>query len=295
MNYTGVNQAVSDFDTRTTHNMPGPFRSVVRGFSRYAETVDALPLLERIKLVIIIDFIVESFLPGNLPIISMRLVGHADTDPQREQREPGFLQKISKKRAEELERYLRNDIARRTWTFSILNNTPVPAGPRPDQIRWVSSGAGASQPDEENVRRKKTHANMTEAGRKLNRRVEIFIEPGLTPVPQPTDPRVRIGMTLLEVLDLLKQIHPPNPLPPWMWDPRVPGTLNRDEWKRFKKMVKERLKVVDVDTVLSTLKDMILKDPSQTSDWTNSLRQMVDEIEKRRREGQKEWWKDDDD
>ena len=55
------------------------------------------------------------------------------------------------------------------------------------------------------------------------------------------------------------------------------------------------MKVIDVDTVLGTLKDLLVADPSQTSDWTNSLRQMVDEIEKRVREGRKEWWKDDDD
>src|SRR4030095_9189878 len=102
MNYLGGNQVVIDLDSRSTHDMLGPFRMVVRGFSRYAETAHSLPLLEQIKLVIVADFVVESFLPGNLPVTGMRLIGHADTDPEREHREPGFLQRISEKRASEI-------------------------------------------------------------------------------------------------------------------------------------------------------------------------------------------------
>ena len=81
MKYTGRNQAIFDLDRFSRHDMPGPFRMVIHKFSRYAETVESLPLLERMKLVLVTDFVVESFLPGNLPIMSIQLIGHADTDP----------------------------------------------------------------------------------------------------------------------------------------------------------------------------------------------------------------------
>jgi hypothetical protein len=280
MDYTGGNQLIVDLDMNSTHDTQGPFRTVVRGFSRYAETVDSLPLLERIKMVIVTDFVIESFLPGNLPIVGMRLIGHADTDPQREQREPGFVQGISEKRAAEIERVLRKDIARGTWIYVGR------VGPTPDKIRWAVSGVGASQPDEENVKRKKTHANMTEQDRKLNRRVEILLAAGSTPVPQPqaNDPWEMIRKAIQEWLAQRPKLP---------WD-RLPGPKNREDYTTFKCNALEQLKKFDVDTALSSLKDMILKDPSQSSDWTNSLRQMVDEIDKRRRESQKEWWKDDD-
>lgn len=247
MDYTGVNQVFFDLDSSSTHAMPGPFRMVVRGFSRYGDTVDSLPIPERTKLVIVTKFVLESFLPGNLPILGIRLVGHADTDPQREQREPGFIQRISEKRAAEIERYLKNDVARGSSTIIIFKNAPVPAGPRPDQIRWQSSGVGASQPDEENKRGHKTHANMTEQDRQLNRRVQIFLEPGSTPVPQPqpTD--------LLEVLrKTIREWYwfpdPPRPpiLPPWFWDPKFPGPVTRDQFKKLKCALLERLKKFDV-------------------------------------------------
>jgi hypothetical protein len=86
MNYTVGNRTVVDLDSAATHDTPGPFRMIVRGFSRYAETAESLPLLERVKLAIVVDFILDSFLPGNLPIMAVRLIGHADTDPDRERR-----------------------------------------------------------------------------------------------------------------------------------------------------------------------------------------------------------------
>jgi hypothetical protein len=286
MNYTGGNQAVVDLDRAATHKMPGPFRMIIRGFSRYAEKVEALPLTERIKLVIVIDFVVESFLPGNLPITGIQLIGHADTDPDRERREPGSVKRISENRATEIERYLRKEIALRTWMSRIVS-----VGPTPDKIRWSSSGVGSSEPDEENVKRKKTHSNMTERDRKLNRRVRIFLDPGSTPMPAPSDPAGKLWQTMLQWERDMCLKKPPGNWRLWPW---IPGPVKRDEYTNFKCSVLEKLKAVDVDTALSTLKDMLLKDPSETSDWTNSLRQLVDEIDKRRRESEKEWWRDDD-
>jgi len=262
---------------------------VVHSFSRYAETVGALPILERIKLVIVRDFIVESFLEGNLPILGVKLIGHADFDPERERREPGFLQRISEHRASEVMTELQRSVDKATWTFGGRKN-----GPKPSQIRWVPSGVADKEPAEENIQRKRTHANMTEEDRKLNRRVGIFLEPGPTPVPPAKD----LWDLILKAMENWRwhYWHDPPPLPPWFWDPNFPGPgpKNKDEYTNFKCSVLEQLKKFDVDTAISTLKDMFLKDPSQTNDWTNSVRQMVDEIDKRRREGLKEWWKDDD-
>jgi len=289
MDYLGGNQVVFDLDSRSTHDNPGPFRMVVHNFSRYADTVQALPILERIKLVIVIDFIVESFLPGNLPVMGVKLIGHADFDPQRERREPGFLQRISEKRAADVKTGLLNSVDRGTWVFGGRKT-----GPRPDRIRWLSWGVADREPAEENIKRRRTIANMTEEDRKLNRRVQIFLEPAATPVPPPTD----LGDIILEILKNWQRDHRGElpPLPPWFWDPNFPGPgpRNRNEYNDFKCAMLDKLKSFDVDTAVDTLKDMFLKDPSQTNDWTNSVRQMIDEIDKRRREGQKEWWKDDD-
>lgn len=302
MNYIGGNQVVVDLDSRSRHDMVGPFRIVVSGFSRYAETVHSLPLLERIKLVLVTDFVGESYLPGNLPIIGIRLIGHADTDPQGEQHEPGLERKISEKRVAAIENDLKDSIARSMWMHSGRN-----AGPKPDQIRWVSSGGGASQPNEENLKRGKTHANMTEQDRKLNRRVQIFLEPGPTPVPEPVDPwglviqgtkqwerRQKEAGAGSQRQPVRPGVQPP-PLPPSpLFDPKFRAPKNKDEYIEFKCSILEKLKKFDVDTTLSTLKDIFLKDPSETSDWTNSGRQFIDEIEKRRTEKDKEWWRDED-
>lgn len=180
MKYVGGNQIVTPLDMFSRHDMLGPFRMVVHKFSRYAERVQSLPLLERMKLVLVTDFVVESFLPGNLPIASIQLIGHADTDPQREHRQPGFLMRISKKRAELVTDYLKKDVA---WRTGIWLRTS-------DKIAWLPSWVGADDPAEENRKRNKTHASMIEKDRELNRRVEIFLEPGPTPVPQPTDRRI---------------------------------------------------------------------------------------------------------
>jgi hypothetical protein len=85
------------------------------------------------------------------------------------------------------------------------------------------------------------------------------------------------------------------PLPPWFWKPNFPPP-KPDEWKRIKKEIKEalHLKNIDLDTIIDSLKDAISKDPSNGG-WTDDLRQLVDELDKARREGNKEWWKDDDD
>jgi hypothetical protein len=100
MKFVGRNQVVFDLDFSATHGSPGPFRMIVRGFSRYRTTVESLPILEKIRLVVTADFIAESFRLGSLPIVSAKIIGHADFDAQ--------LGRVSSSR---LARH-----ARRTWS-----------------------------------------------------------------------------------------------------------------------------------------------------------------------------------
>jgi hypothetical protein len=60
-----------------------PMRETIRGFTRYAETVESLPGLERSKVDDVAKYIFASFRRGCVPILSVKLVGHADTDQQK--------------------------------------------------------------------------------------------------------------------------------------------------------------------------------------------------------------------
>jgi|HubBroStandDraft_1064217.scaffolds.fasta_scaffold154576_4 hypothetical protein len=135
---------------------------------------------------------------------------------------------------------------------------------------------------------------MTENDRKLNRRVEIILQPGSSPVPN-SDADL-IARTVLD--DFWKNrlpLPPPGPppsLPGWFWHFVAPP--KKDEWKRLKKAIKESLKHFDVETTIDTIKNRLLPD-APSGGWHDDLTQLIDELDKARREGQKEWWKDDDD
>ena len=266
MKYTGRNQAIFDLDRFSRHDMPGPFRMVIHKFSRYAETVESLPLLERMKLVLVTDFVVESFLPGNLPIMSIQLIGHADTDPQREKREPGFVQRISKRRADVVLSYLKKDVGRPFYGGDgVWIVGPRRAGPTPDKIDWVPSGVGASDPAEENRKRKKTHANMTEQDRELNRRVEIVLEPGNVPIPNANEwVRVFIDNDTSRYRPLPSpQPSPPSTtLPPEMWDPELLPKPGKPEWFVWYEKTKDWFKLhhMDIGPFLDALKNVTFQD-----------------------------------
>ena len=291
MRYTGPTQKLVDLDAATTHGNPGPIRMVIRNFPRYAKHLNSLPIDENIRLVVVADFIAESYKPGSLPILGVRLVGHADKDFQRG---PHFEQQISEERAEIVETRLRNDVGIRTFSFNIVQTVPNPNVPRPSAIQWISTGVGASEPDEENVRRHNTPANMNEEDRKRNRRVEIILEPGDIPVPDED-----ADLIVRKVLDDWGRPHLPPP-PPGSPPPSMPNFYwhfiappQPDEWKKLKKKIKEALKNFDVETALETIKNKLLPD-APSGGWQDDLRSLVDELEKARREGNKEWWKDDD-
>jgi hypothetical protein len=209
-------------------------------------------------------------------------------------RGPKFEQAISEERAQIVAGRLRNDVGIRTFTFSAVQTAPNPHVPRPSAIQWLGTGVGATQPDEENVRRRKTPENMTEADRKLNRRVEIILIPGPTPVPN-EDADLIVRQVIEDYWKNRLPLPPPGPppkLPDWFWHFIAPP--KPDEWKKIKKAIKESLKHFDVETAIETIKDKLLPD-APSGGWHDDLLQLVNELEKARREGQKEWWKDDDD
>jgi hypothetical protein len=274
MKFLGPNQVIFDLDVLASHSSPGPFRMIIRGFSRYFTTVQSLAILEKIRLVVTADFIAESFRPGSLPISSVRLIGHADFDAQRGR---AFEQSISLTRAQDVERDLRARVDRLTWEFDPTANPLRKAQPFSNTIDWQSEGVGATQPAPENVQRHRTPGNMTEADRKLNRRVEIFLEPGATPVPTPPSPE------LLKLIEAILGGRHIIPFPP----PGKPDFFfvlpKREEQKTFLDMVKalnDTLGFLDPDTILGTIKDNI---PPGDPNWTNDFLQDWQKLEDERR------------
>jgi outer membrane protein OmpA-like peptidoglycan-associated protein len=133
---------------------PGPVSDTVSQFSRYNNSVSNLPAADKAKLGRIAGLIATS-LQGGCPRIRVRLVGYADRDLQKERQQPGFLMKISGDRANAVKAGLER-----------LINDPALSS----RIDWNLSGAGAS-------------ILVAPIGSPLNRRVQIFLEPGIAPPP----------------------------------------------------------------------------------------------------------------
>ena len=278
MKFTGQNQTIFELDLSATHTGTGPFRMIVRGFSRYRINVGSLEILERIRLVVTADFIAESFRPGNLPITGVKIIGHADFDAQRGRT---FEHDISVTRAQDVERDLRERVDRLTWEFNPIVTPLAQTGPMSRTIDWQSTGVGATKPAAENVKRHRTPANMTEADRKLNRRVEIFLEPGETPVKTPPSPE--LNKTMEDILRGRRVIPFPPPAPPGK--PEIPWVLPKREARQtFLDVVKalnETLGFLDVDTVLGTLKDNI---PPGDPNWTTDFQKEWQKLDTDRRQ-----------
>lgn len=281
MKFSGRNQVVLDLDLLATHSTPVPFRMSIRGFSQYHSTVKSLPILEIIRVVVTADFIAESFRPGSLPIRGVKMIGHADFDAQRGRT---FEMAISITRAQDVERELRARVDRLTWSPDVFNPTLSPlrqTGPLSNLIDWQSSGVGATQPAADNVRRHRTPGNMTEADRKLNRRVEIFLEPGTAPIPAPPSPEL-----LQHIEDVLRgrRVIPfPPPLPPGKVDIfTLPKTTERKTFLDMVKDLNDTLGFLDPDTILGTIKDNIPPgDPNWSDDFKKEWRKLDDERRQR--------------
>jgi hypothetical protein len=296
MKWVSHNQLVSPLDSTTTHSDPGPFSMVVQGYPRYQDGVGALPILDYIKLVVVADFIADSLRPDALPVLSVQVIGHADTDFQRGH---VFEQDISVRRAENVQQELRERVDRACWHFNPLsNNGKDPFHPSPDLIQWTVRGVGASEPDADNVRRHKTPANMTEEDRKRNRRVEIILEPGPTPVPRPPDQAISNYIQCILDHTCPTPTPPPPPPPPQPPIPRrLPPHEDHDAWRDFVKKIKDALDFVDVDTILDTIPNLVQPpDPNWRDDFMKEWNKQEEERRQRQDEPPRRGidpWKDD--
>lgn len=131
---------------------PRPTRLTVSSFPRYSNAVSALPATEKAKVRNLAQLIARSFRRGCQPLSTLRLVGHADNDPVRERREPGFMLRISQARAQAVRQALER----------LINNRSILS-----QVRWDVQGAAGSQLIVPNPR--------TELERRRNRRVEVLV------------------------------------------------------------------------------------------------------------------------
>jgi hypothetical protein len=136
---------------RPVLNCPTPTHETVSGFSRYSNSVASLPASEQIRVKNVASLIIRSFRPSCQPIVAVHLVGHADYDPFRERREPGFMMRISRARALAVKQALER----------LINNRAIAS-----RIVWDVRGVGAGQLVVRNP--------ITERERMRNRRVEIF-------------------------------------------------------------------------------------------------------------------------
>lgn len=262
--WTSPNQFLVELDSNTTNKNPGPIRAVVRGFSQYRDQMQSLDLIEMIKLRVITDFIVGSFDVGSLPITGIHVVGHADTDFQRGRR---FEEEISETRAKNVQAYLKKEVDRKPWTFSLeMPRPPIPGVRTTAMIDWkVPRGVGATQPDPENVKLRRTPQNMTEADRKRNRRVEIVLEPGDYPTPGLDSDGIRKAVT--DIYHVTVPIPPATPPLDWrIFDRNImPKPLDTGGWFKYYEWTQDWFQShhIDPDPFLDWMKDIVFPN----TDW----------------------------
>jgi outer membrane protein OmpA-like peptidoglycan-associated protein len=118
-------------------------------FARYGNTIQALPREEQARIGQIARYIISSYGSGCQPIRTIRLIGHADRDPQRGS---AFEKKISGDRAQVVQEAL----------IRAINNPKIS-----QQITWQRTAEGASRLIVRNPK--------TESDRSRNRRVEVIL------------------------------------------------------------------------------------------------------------------------
>jgi outer membrane protein OmpA-like peptidoglycan-associated protein len=253
---------------KTVAGNPGPFHTIISGFSQYKTTIDSLPQEEREKVRAVADFVANSFEPGELPILSIKIIGHADKDWHG----ADYEKKISEQRAQSAKDILSSEIGIRTLKF-VLFKVP-PGRPTPSQIKWDVTGVGSTQMIKKNA------TQTTEADRKKNQRVEIILEPGTVPIPRLTFEEMQQAIKKA-IEDLIKnspkpkpqpQPGPPTPKRPKWW--KLPQPNKPDPWREFVKEVQDKLGFLDTEIILESIKKML--EPATSNH--EELREMVDDF-----------------
>jgi outer membrane protein OmpA-like peptidoglycan-associated protein len=129
----------------------------VSGFSRYRQEVGSLPPSEQARIGRVARLVIASHAPGQRPIVTIRLVGHADFDTPRR---PAIERRISADRARSVQRAL----------MTAIDHHALTGVPRPlaRQLRWERFAMGATRP--------LYPAPRTDAERARNRRVDVLLE-----------------------------------------------------------------------------------------------------------------------
>jgi hypothetical protein len=241
--------------------IPPKSRRAVSGFPPLTDAVGGLPSREQDELRMLVEWVIETHMPGAFPVIGISCIGHADRDDARGR---GFELDISQRRARAVLKHLESEISRLSFSFSrILGISTInPA------IAFASSGVGS----------KFARPATNEKQRLRNRRVEIVFERG---GPKPPPPRH------LDFKDLFRGIVPgpvPIPRPNFFIEIDRP---RKDEWLEIIKVIrKSPLKFVDLQFVVEGLVDALDFPHDPTEAQEKVIENLTDAIleEKRDRE-----------
>jgi hypothetical protein len=247
--------------------IPGPSRRSVSGFPPHTDTVDALPLDERIQLRVLAEWVMQTHEPGMFPVVRITCIGHADHDFQRG---TAFEKAISERRARAVMEGLAKEIRFLGGFVILVNFVPIVK-----RIQFSSSGVGATQ----------AKPAVTEKQRLRNRRVEIVFERG---------PPVRPPQPVIDILEATRRAirnmpRPPIPPPPPDFFTKIVPPPKKDEWRELIKRLHDGpLRFIDLKTVTEGIIDVL--GPPETQEeaheqWVDGLLDALkdDEDERRKR------------
>jgi hypothetical protein len=172
--------------------------------------VEGLPAVEQFLISDLIDWVIETHVPGAFPVVEINCIGHADRDDVRGR---GYEQAISERRARAVLTALEQGIFDRSWGIAMGLYIPTVWS----SIRFASSGVGSRD----------AKPAVNEAQRLRNRRVQMIFKRGSpAAIARPPLPY----KDLFKGLDLRRLPYPDGPLPriPYFIDVKYP---TRDDWR----------------------------------------------------------------
>lgn len=234
---------------------PLPSRRWIAGFSTNADSVGSLPLLEKIKLRLIADWIVECGQPGAYPVVKITALGHAEAG------EP-YPQGVSLKRANSVLEELRNEIHIQTKPPFGIN---LPSLDTTIQFQPQSFSSIANK-----------------------RAVELIFERGQYVVPS-ASPFFIMQITD-QVMHWAKYRFPPPPQPPLKWW-KLPTVTHKNEWQDIVNHIRNDtvLKYFDLKTIVEGMWKAAQGDPTLDPNAGDEERQKA--TEKWAEELAEEWMK----
>jgi hypothetical protein len=217
--------------------LPPPDRRAVSGFPPHTDRVEGLPSVEQFLISDLVDWVIETHVPGAFPVVGINCIGHADRDDRLGR---GYEQDISERRARAVMTALEDGIVRRSWRIAMGLYIPTVWS----SIRFTSSGVGSSD----------AKPAVNEAQRLRNRRVQMIFTRG--------NPAARAGPPLryedlFKGLGLRRLPYPDGPLPriPYFIDVKYP---TRDDWRDLVRAIrKSPLRFVDLKDTIESFVDAL--------------------------------------